>query len=383
MFRPVTLIDAFGVLFDNLIPGQSVDRVWRGIVLNALLYDRMIISDSWLMTNEPLQGILRLPEGRLLLRESILVGARRDTAPSFAEFLAVSQGKMHGITASPEFAQMLDLEAGPHALTFPAAQIGANYKKMAGRVLAPDFLMMLGVSEESAAIVDRLLRANASSDTNTYVKEIVCPALPVAEQNLVMDIARAPYSINLPDLLGCSMICHPEFRGDQVLAALRQSPSHAIGSVEVSSPANLLLGQFVRQVDDPRIGWLLSEGIGWLSAENICVFRSSTLRDAYLEALKTFFASPSEAAWGMLFEALTAYLSDGLDLVVKGGSRASTKISEADAIIKADSALHVIAAGQDTEIKRIPSAAEPVAGDMLKSVSLVGRTWQVPDLPLQ
>lgn len=377
--RLLTGADAFGVLFDNLL-GRTTAQIARDVRLYGILYDRLVIPDSWLFTNGPLQEELSTDQGRELLRQGVLVAARRDNEDSFVGVHAALQArKMFGLCATDEYTLMLDHEASHHVVPYSLKDVGANYVAMARQVLRPPVLMALGVSEGAAAIVDRLIEdAITSGDdwkNNTFVKDQVCSKLTGAQdQQMVMDAVRAPYALNLPTLLHTGILCTADFQGDKILAAIQQGQAE-VGSLSVESAATES-SLFSAHVDDPRIGWLLTVGINSFTGAEVCLFRSSTLRDHYLVALQQFFIAQNVLTWGDLKRKLTDYLSDGLDLVTR---QRELHVQEVGARISVDSALHVHTEDQVIELKGLPqsSNAGGIEG-MHAAVAIVGRTLRVP-----
>ena len=62
---------AYGLIFDNLL-ALSAQETRRLINLYALLYQGLVVSDSWMLTNQGLQDVLSSPDGSLLISEGII-----------------------------------------------------------------------------------------------------------------------------------------------------------------------------------------------------------------------------------------------------------------------------------------------------------------------
>lgn len=193
-------VDAFGLIYDNLLE-HDAQRTWEDTVLLGLLYRCGIYSDSWSATNRGLKEVLMgFPGGHLLLAEGVLRIARRDTAESFAGFLAQSRTKkMHGLIddGGDAYAAFLDRHANGHLLVFSGPKVGNSYREMSAKVADVNLLTAIGMSPASAElavkIIEEAKNAGTYQDTNTFIKDHVCPCLQKdADRELAMTAFRAP-----------------------------------------------------------------------------------------------------------------------------------------------------------------------------------------------
>ncbi len=390
MAQLVSGVDAFGLIFDNLL-GFDERTMRRLTALYALLYARLLISDSWTMTNRSFQAMLLQWDGVELLRGGIVVPVRRDTVGSFADFLVQVRAKqMHGLCAIDDFAAFLDRESRT-VFTFSMKNIGAAYTAMAERVLAEEVLTRFGVSEASAAAVARLLgeakAAGVDWRTNTWVKDLVCPQLPPVDAELVMEIARAPYSLNLPTNVLHSGIAGPEgFRGDKILAALR-GETRTVASVGVAQAATAIEAAFHARVGDALVNWLLSNAVlEEMTAEDLARARGTSHRSDYLAALTQFLAVPNQTTWDFLVKILAQYLRAAAEEVF-GAWRRSGRIQvdppDGQIVVEGATTIRIVRPDRPVELSGISSDEKPAETTLeVEPVQVVGKTLIVPQ-PLQ
>lgn len=365
---------AYGLIFDNLLDLTLVELT-RLFNLYALLYEGIVCSDSWIVTNGALQQILSRQTGHLLVQNGVIVFARRNSVTSFADFLELARGrKMHGLTASDQFVASLDAMR-PGIIEFSLEQVGAAYRRFASQVLEPEFLHRLGVSEPAAEQVQWIIRTEAQMGvdvhTNTFIKDVVCPQLrEKADADLVMEAARAPYGLNLPNVLGTGMVGPRGFRGDMVLAALR-GQARSVGAVDIGSSDAIWATTF----SDPMVSWLVNEQLGDLTPEELILARSGSRRQDYLTALGHYMTLPGPQHWQELTIKLEAYLREAGTAVFK---QRSAQGATADPTVG-----EVECSGEAASVRLVPnSGTDPVRLNLLEAgtggVQVVGRTYEVP-----
>jgi len=348
----------------------------RELNLYALLYESLLVSDSWLMTNAALQHILLGAGGEELLASGVLRPVRRDTEDSMASFFAGQMARpadqrMHGLCATDHFAAFVDQHSEDPDLTFSMDAVRSGYGEMSRRVLSPEVMTSFGVSDAGAELVDHMCReAGEGANTNTFVKDVVCPELLVVDAEYVMELARAPYSLNLPSVLGTGIIGPEGFRGDQIMAALRGEDVQSGGSVSIGDE-----GDFRAVITDPQVAWLFGDVLETLTVEEILAARSAFGRRTYLHSLQNYLASPSKLVWTNLSILLESFLREAAQKIFERRVRQGF-ITEDPADEWVD-----IEAG---DAVRIALPRDPVAMSALapgEKVQVVGRTYQVPTQP--
>lgn len=392
--------DAFALPLDNLLELKA-RQVRAYLALMALVYRSAIISDSWAFTNAGLiEMLLATPDGQEFLTQGLLRVALRDSRESFGEvlteFRAANNGAgMHGLIGDESYATFLDVHASRHRIAFPRTRVGANYVRMMGIVLSEDFLIKVGVSPEAAEIAMRIITAAKADksyvDSNTFIKDRVQPHIPgESDKQLVMDTARAPYSLNLPTLLGTGVQGPDDYTGDRVLQLM--GDTRATGTVTVTSSAPTVSDAFSAVVGDATVRWLFSPDIlASLTAEDIVAARTTHESDrlAYITALETFLAKPSDVAWMSLVGHMQVYFGKAalavLDRWAASGRLASdhigtpVKVDATGASLKIllDKPLQVSGVGTDASPSEVPGSIDiPVP----EAVKLVGRTLTVPSV---
>ncbi len=382
--------DAFGLIFDNLL-GFDLLTLRRLTNLYALLYERLLTSDSWLVTNVALQALLQERDGVELLRGGIVAPVRRDKFGSFAAFLTdarASARPMHGLCASDDFAALLDREVRD-PLTFSLREVGAAYVAMAERVLDEAVLVSLGVAETSAAIVAHLLReakaAGVDWKTNTWIKDRVCPQLPEGDAALVMEAARAPYGLNLPANVLHSGIAGPEgFRGDLILAALK-GETRMLAGVGATQADAVVDAAFQARVGDALVNWLLSSSVlEELTAEDLARARSTSNRDEYLTGLTVFLSSPDQINWDHLVTALERYLRAAAQEVFdawRRSGRLHTDPPDGQIIVEGATTIRIVRPDRPVELSGVRGATTVGTTLEVEPVQVIGRTLAVPLAP--
>lgn len=362
---------AYGLIFDNLL-GLSAQEIRRLVNLYALLYQGLVVSDSWMLTNQGLQEVLSTADGHLLIREGIITTARRTSTSSLTDFLAqATKKRMHGVVATPEFTQRIDA-IGAQDLSFDLAEVGPAYQAMAAQVLKPEFLISFGMSEEGIRMAEREYgngrQAGVDVNTNTFVKDTVCPLLSQNDAELLMEAVRAPYSLNLPNVLGTGIVGPQGFRGDRILAALR-GQTVPVGNVDLGE-----VGTWSTTLRDPMVGWLLNEELSHLTVEELVIVRSTSRRDDYLRALNMFMQVPTDGNWRTLEARLDGYLRKAGHDVFQSRQRKIDPLGSEVALTGNAGALLII-----PNIGGSPVRLNPLGGEG-GAVRVVGRTYQRPDM---
>lgn len=379
---------AFGLIFDNLL-NLDLRTTRVRTALYAILYDALAVSDSWLLTNAPLQQMLLAPDGVELLKAGIITPMLRTDMPKLntrAQVHRDKPGSLHGFNDNPELIQLVDNYCVPRF--YEPKDVGANYRRLADRLMQPDALSSNGLSERSVGIiVGRFALALANKEatgTNTFVKDDVCPLLGDESQAaILMDLARAPYSLNLPSLYGQGIVAPENFRGHDILRALfnqgRQVGELLVGAATVS-------GDFKRNISDRLVGWLLSaETLESLTAAELAMIRSHPDRVAAQVALSSYLASPNAENWVSLADAMERYLKAASnDLfnqrVRQEQVKADPKNSDLTALEGGD---HLVTVGNDQsqpmQLADLPQAptAEPNTAEAI-AVQIVGRSGLLP-----
>jgi hypothetical protein len=291
----------YGLIFDNL-KCYSIEKTRWLLNKFALLYEGLPVSDSWILTNGSLKAIIQGRAGGELLRNGIIIPARRDTAGSILELLQKEQAKetpMHGIVATPDYAALVDKET-PESLIFKLKDVGQAYKTLSTRMLEIDVLLTLKISEHSAILARKIIDEGRDSGkdihTNTFIKDIVCAQLLPQDQALFMEIFRAAYELNLPNYFSTGVVGPEGYRGDEMLSVIKSS-QHDVGTVDVQRNIEEVQG-FVSETDNPFVCWLFSDGVlANLTVEELVIARSTSNRQEYLSALSRQLAEPNSENW--------------------------------------------------------------------------------------
>lgn len=393
--------DAFALPLDNLLELKA-QQVRAYLALMALVYRSVVISDSWAFTNAGLiEVLLSSPDGQELLSQGLLRVALRDTRDTFGdvltEFRAANNGKgMHGLIGDEAYAGFLDTHACGYRIAFPRARVGANYVKMMAQVLNEEFLTRVGVSPEAAAVAMGIIDAAKADktyvDSNTFIKDVVQPHIQGdRDKQLVMDTARAPYSLNLPVLLGTGVQGPDDYTGDKVLRLM--SGTQIAGSVGVTS-ASLTVGDaFTAIVGDATVRWLFSPStLSALTAEDLVAARTTHESDrlSYLTALEAFLGKPSSEVWLALVGCMQVYFEKAAHVVLDRWASSSRLVSEpigTPVQVDASGANLKILLDKPLQLSGIDSgtsSAEPrsIELEVPDSVQLIGRTLTVPIQPI-
>lgn len=391
-------VSAMGLIYDNLdsqgnhlqAEGKDFETTKGLTALYALLYDDIAISDSWLLTNAPFQRMLSTRDGIELITQGIITPLRRDTAQSYADFFAQCQAKkMHGLSATPEYVAALDAEpVRNRTRTFELKQVVANYTAMSQQVLSPSVLLSFGISEQANEIIQKRIQQAKDSDeqwhTNTFVKDVLCPLISEHEAALLMELARAPYSLNLPSVLGIGVIGRDDFRGDQILAALSSNPKN-VGSIDIKK--SVAEAAYNNSIDNPLIKWLLSDEILQdLTAEELVICRSPEERNTYLDKLQRFLALSSKEAWDELVTELTVYLRKAAEDLFRYRAQKNKHITEPTEgviVVEGSTSIRLQRPGKPVDLTGV-SLPSKAPNDLIVTVqeaalSVIGKTVTLPD----
>jgi hypothetical protein len=335
MQRLATGQEAYGLILDDLL-GYDTRTLKILVHLYGLLYESIMSNDSWLMTNKALQALLRDPGGSQLLTNNIIVPLRRDTAGSFVEFRTQCiQKKMANVCATEDMARFLDAHAKPRV--FQLSEVTQAYEQMSRAIFEPKVLTALGLSSDAAARVHSVItdarKHGVVTDTNSFMYQQVRPLLSFREQALFMEIARAPYSLNIPHLIGSGMIGPQGFRGDVILSTLRESEKK-VGAIHVVAADGSVQVPFMAHMDDPYIHWLFSqETLATMTAEQLLAARSTENRKEYLSKQALFLENPSAENWQKLIPAMTAYFQKAAQEVFRIWHRDRYSVDAADGAV--------------------------------------------------
>lgn len=374
----------WGVVADNLLvrsernpQGYTVEDLRAALNTYALLYPTVAVPDSWLATNSLLQTILSSGDGTELLQGGVVTVALRDSFDTVGDFFATrTPQNLHGFCATPQFAQIVD-SCATSVLRFPISEVGAAYQQMASEVLSEDVLRRLGVSEPSVEIVRRevALHPEATSN-NTFVKDEVCPLLPEEDAELVMNAVRAPYHINLPNLLGTGIVAHAGFSGDRVLAALR-GQSVERGMIEVVSGVTPN-SPFVATFEDPLVLWLL-DVVGTMTAAELNAARGSSEFSQQFAALQHYLNQKdmveAQVAWYQYERLLERYLRDAAEAVWR---MRQSVVGEGDGvvIVQGGTSVRIHAPNQGVQLTGLTEHTSSATN--MDTLQVVGRRIHMP-----
>lgn len=373
----------FGLIFDNLL-GFSTQELRRLINLYALLYDRMLVSDSWTLTNAALKENLESRSGVELLRSGIIVPVRRDTMDSFAAFLVnAREKKMHGLIATDKYAALLDREA--RSEKFVMKVVADSYRQMSEAVLREETLVSLGISEESAALVRHLITEarvrGEATDTNSFLKDSVEPRLAQNERPRFWEIARAPYSLNLPAVLGSGIIGPKDFRGDQILAALYGGRKRSNIIVEAAG-TSVSTGTLVYVETDPLACWILSEEVlKSITPEELAAARDTENRLEYLVALDAEVSGHTVETWNAYIAAFQKYFRTAGETVfrmrVHSDALETEPGEDASVEVESDGAIHIKPPSEHVLITAMPEEKKIITAD--HHIQVIGREVSIPE----
>lgn len=372
---------AFGLIFDNLL-NLSVGELRHLVNLYALLYESLIISDSWCATNVPFQQMVTEGSGLELLRSRIIVPARRDVANTPVESFVqlMGQPKMTGMTffqkdTTPAVAALLDRESTP--LIFSISEVGAAYQALSTRVLERDFMLRFGMAPASADLVGQIFQearaANTPTNTNTFVKDAIWPRLPLVDADLVMELARAPYSLNLPNYFQRGVVGPAGFRGDRIMALLQGIEYRSTAMLDVGVTADVTSALYTATADNPLVAWLLETVVSDMTPEELMAARSNSRRPTYMAALEMFLATPNQNNWDNLVATIIPYLEEAASAVFylrdrKGQITADP--SGSAIVLEGDSALRIVRGDE-------PVVLSALAGHST-TIQVVGRIVSLP-----
>jgi hypothetical protein len=382
-------VSAMGLIYDNLL-NYDVEQTKRLTALYALIYDSIAISDSWLLTNPSVQAMLSTRDGVELVTQGIIKPLRRNSVGSYDEFHAqAASKKMHGLCATPGYIALLDSPAvAGHTDTFNFKQVAANYTSMSQEVLEPTVLAGFGISDEANAKIQariRLAKTNGEMwNTNSFVKDVLCPLVEEKEAVLLMELARAPYNLNLPSVLGLGVVGPDDFSGDKVLAALGGNTTK-VGSVDIKK--SVAEAAFSNSISNPLITWLLSDGIlQSLTSEELVICRSPEERRTYLEKLQIYLTSSSKEAWDQLILDLTKYLTKAAEDLFRYRAHKNNEIIEpAEGLITVEgsNSIRLHRPGKPVALTGVTFPTKSPEDLVLRVedavLSVIGRTINIPE----
>jgi hypothetical protein len=312
---------AYGVIFDNLqfINAPNTRRLTN---LYGLLYESLLFSDSWLYTNPALQDLVFSREGTELFRQKILLPFKRDNTDSFdALRSSVISKNMYGLTertlSDSGMGAELDRIIADNFIEFPLSEVGATFKRMSAEVFQRQFLIKLGFTEEEATKALQVIEETKGQDNSVIVNSILrLFAGDKTRSDFIIEVSRAPYVLNLPNIFKTGLIGPEGFRGDKILSALYSSSSVATLDVQdVSDQAEGYSGI----IEDPFANWLLQPQIlGSLTAEELSLGRANPFFQEYLDELPIFlsetepgqfFSPEKKRQWDSLFARLERHLA--------------------------------------------------------------------------
>lgn len=375
--------EAYGVIFDNLLPIPA-NTLSTMVNLYAILYETVLSNDSFLFTNSRLQKILMTANGEVLLKNEIVVPLRRDTFDSFQSLAKNSMQKIAEYCANEDFVSFLEKNARPRV--FSMKQVGDNYHAMSERILEPEVLASFGITRASVDVILQAISAGSKKAyheaPNSFVYEQIKPLLPKTDGDKLMELVRAPYSLNLPSVLKTGIVGPEGFKGDQILAALRgkKKKTTSLGIAEANQKINSL---YRKQIHDPLANWLLSkEVLESLSAEELLHIRSASSRDDYLDRLSSFLLMPTALNWELLAKKLLEYLHSAANELFNQRSRKNQikkdpvgKPSE----IEGCDALRIIG-GQPVELRGLDAENKPDLSQLeIQPLQVIGNTFNIPD----
>jgi hypothetical protein len=368
----------YGLFLDNLLY-YPLDKLRELLNKFILLYQGVLMPDSWLLTNVPLQEIIR-GGGEILMHEQLLIPVMRDNVGSFHEFLEIKRKEgMSGLCATDEFAMRIDHALSKiQPLNFNLGIVRENYKALSQKVLQPEFLVKAGVGQETAHLIDKIIMSAQAAGqdiyTNTFIKDRVCPQLPESDRDWVMEIARAPYNLNLPSLIGAGIAGPEGFRGDKILAAL-QGQTVTRGSLDISPAEEDIV--FSRPINDAFVNWLFSPAIlKGLTPEELVMVSKRSEKAEYLKDLASYLEEPTIDRGLRLAASFMAYFRKGGEEVFRQKIKAEAGFNEPDVDVSFELAgseiIHVRTPHQPIDIN-------PVSRDVsVETLQIVGRAIRVP-----
>lgn len=388
--NPSREVAAMGLVYDNLL-GHNVDRTKRDTALYGILYGELIVSDSWMMSNEALQKMISARDGLELIQHEIVRPVRRSIAATFAEvYNQIKAANMYGLCAKPDYLAMLDTPAvtdKTRTYEFPAVR--ENYIRLSEQVLRPDVLASFGISAASNDLIQKGIQqakdAGRKWHTNSFVKDYLCPLLSEADADLLMELSRAPYSLNLPSVLDIGIVGPDNFKGDRVLAALKAN-TKTVGSIDVRE--QVAGAAFRQNIDNPLVRWLLDdETLTGMSAEELVICRSPAERQTYLEKLQIFLNLPNKEAWDALMTELNLYLSKAAEDLFRHRKRSNRLVLEEEeggVVVEGANSIRLTRPGDTVVLTGVPGGGGGKANDTVKNaqntaVRIIGKTFSLPD----
>ena len=374
---------AFGTIFDNLL-GLDARTLRVRTVLYALLYDGITVSDSWLLTNPGLHDLLSQPDGVELLRAGVIIPMLRSDMPKLdirRQHHADKPGSLHGFVDNPALAALIDQNG--QALYYEPKEVSGNYRRLSDRLMQHDALTANGLSEESVAkVINRFADAAAkgeATNTNTFVKDSVCPLLEASQADKLMELARAPYSLALPTLYGQGIVAPAEFRGHEIMRALFGG-GRQVGQLLLNEGLD---GEYKLVVNDRLVSWLLSpQTLVSITAGELTQLRDHFERQEAQLALAAYLAVPSEQNWQLLAISLEKFLKGAANQLFQSRLRQNQidgDPSTSDQLeIKGQPHHVVVGADQNAPMELADMPAQHKNDEEPESVRIVGRSAMLP-----
>ena len=379
---------ASALIFDNLL-GLTAEQLRVQTALYAIVYDSLTVSDSWLLTNKSLQDMLLLPDGVELLRAGIIkpmLNEEVSLGQRHQQFLN-NPALIHGFSENPALVKLIE-EQVTDPLFYNGAQVGANYQRLWSLLMNEAMMSKLGMTEQAIRIVLETFAigqaAGQITSTNTFVKDKVFPLVEVAvsgaQAELLMEIARAPYALNLPTLYNFGVVAPSSFRGHEILRKLnlqgRETGELAIGQ-------QLSVGQFQVTIHNRLVSWLLSAPtLASLTPQELAAIRGSSKRPYFQQTLGHYLKTPSQSNWTLLSAGLESYLTDASQELfnsrrrrdeIKGDPTTADQVSVEGSThqVKVDSG-----DGRPLSLSDLPSASSNE-----QDIQIVGRSNVLPTVP--
>lgn len=386
---------AFGTIFDNLL-GLDARTLRVRTVLYALLYDGIVVSDSWLLTNAGLHDLLGQADGVELLRGGIIIPMLRSDMPQLSlrrQHHADRPGLLHGFINDPHISTLVDtnsLRGGQGPLLYDPKEVGANYRRLSDRLMQYDALAANGLYEESVSkVTHRFAQAAIKSEntnTNTFVKDEVCPLLAPDQAAKLMELVRAPYSLALPTLYGQGVVAPAEFRGHEILRAIL-GDGRAIGQVMINE-GNLgdLTGSYKLTVNDRLASWLVNpQTLETITAAELLMLRDHMDRQEAQLALTAYLAVPSQQNWELLASALEKFLKGASNELFNSRLRQNQIDGDpatSDQLEVKGSPHHVVVGSdQQAPMELADMPTTPKSTEQSEPVQIIGRSAMLPADP--
>ncbi|OGF21185.1 hypothetical protein A2316_03430 [Candidatus Falkowbacteria bacterium RIFOXYB2_FULL_38_15] len=312
--------DQYGVFFDNLFNFGRRELLYY-TSFYAFCSRRLVIPDSWGVTNILFQELVKEPQFRRLMQEGIVVFALRDSFHNFSDLMRVEENKgperwLHGSNFDYQAAGIFDETIRLHVIPYSISQMGASYRAISDSIFEnPEAMARVRFSEQGADIIQREYVAGKAAGTcyqNTFLYGV---AMSLVQAGLTQDadllmgetrgVGRSFYRVNGARVIGAGMALPRGVRDGEILqVALYDGMSSRHGFF--GPQLGVEEAMFEAAIENPELNALLG-ALPDLPADAIIAARSSENFDSFLKAQDDFYGDPNKDTWASVIATFEAY----------------------------------------------------------------------------